>query len=98
MHPGSQPRGLTLPLSVPRRLVADLVHFAHRIPTVPVQRTLDIRELAETRAQLDPRPGWCAIFTKAYALVARELPPLRRAYLEWPWPRLYQHPHSCASV
>jgi hypothetical protein len=34
---------------------------------------------------------------KAYALVGAEHSPLRRAYLEFPWPRLYEHPWmNCA--
>jgi hypothetical protein len=44
------------------------------------------------------RPSWCAIFTKAYALVAAARPELRRAYLPFPWPHLYEHPHSVASI
>jgi hypothetical protein len=35
-------RPLTLPLSIPRRIVCDLIHFAHQIPTVPVQRMVDV--------------------------------------------------------
>ena len=38
-----------------------------------------------------PRPSWCAIFTKAYAVVAARYPELRRAYLKFPFPRLYEH-------
>jgi len=34
---------------------------------------------------------------KAYALVGAQYSPLRRAYLEFPWPRLYEHPWmNCA--
>jgi hypothetical protein len=91
-------RALTLPLSLPRKVVCDLLHFAHRIPTVPVQRTIQVGELRRARRHLCRRPGWCALFTKAYALVARDFPELRRAYLSYPVPRLYQHPVSIASV
>src|SRR5262249_25784669 len=35
---------------------------------------------------------------KAFALVARKVPDLRRAYVEYPLARLYQHPFSIASV
>jgi hypothetical protein len=91
-------RGRTIPLSLPRRLVCDLVHFAHQVPTVPVQRTLNIAPLQAIRAELKTRPSWCALFTRAYALVAVEFPELRRAYLPFPWARLYEHPHSVASI
>jgi hypothetical protein len=46
-----------------------------------------------------PRPvNWCAIFTKAYGQVAAAVPELRRAYLAFPRPRLYEHPSNIASV
>jgi pyruvate/2-oxoglutarate dehydrogenase complex dihydrolipoamide acyltransferase (E2) component len=90
--------GRTIPLSMPRKMVADIVHFAKRIPTVPVQRTLDVSPLMAARERAAPRIGWCALFTKAYALVCEAVPELRQAYVEYPWPRLYQHPHTAASV
>jgi hypothetical protein len=94
----SQPRGRNLRLSVPRRFVGDLVHFARKVPTVPVQRHMDVSAVAAERHAATPRPGWCAIFTKAYACVAAETPELRRAYMAFPWPHLYEHPVSVASV
>jgi hypothetical protein len=75
-----------------------LIHFAHRIPSVPVQRVIDVGRLASLRERLPDPVGWATLFTKAFALVARRLPEFRRAYLEYPIARLYQHPHSIASV
>src|SRR5262245_25386069 len=94
----SQPRGRNLPLSLPRRFVCDLVHFARKVPTVPVQRRMDVAAAAAARRAAAPRPSWCAIFTKAYACVAAEVPELRRAYLGFPRPHLYEHPLNIASV
>ena len=37
------------------------------------------------------RPSWCAIFTKAYAIVAARRAQRRRAYLSFPRPHLYEH-------
>jgi hypothetical protein len=91
-------RGRSIPLSLPRRFVGDLVHFAHQIPTVPVQKMINVAGLERWRSQLEARPSWCAIFTKAYGQVAAEFPELRRAYLSFPWARLYEHPESIASV
>jgi hypothetical protein len=90
--------GRTLSLSLPRRLVCDLVHFAHKVPTVPVQRLINVSALEPLRLQLSPRPSWCTLFTKALALVSVDFPELRRAYLSFPWARLYEHPESIASV
>jgi hypothetical protein len=44
------------------------------------------------------RPSWTAIFLKGYALLAREMPELRRAYVKLPWPQLYEYPVSVASI
>ncbi len=92
-----EPRGRYVPLRGPRRFIGDLVHFAHRIPSAPVSRTIDLSALAEPRVAHPSRPSWAAIFMKAYALVGAANPPLRRSLLEFPWPRLYEHPWmNCA--
>lgn len=91
-------RGRTLALSLPRRFVGDLLHAAAGVPTVPVQRPMDLARLADARAGLADRPTWTALFTLAYARVAREFPELRRAYLGFPYPRLYEYPVSVAAV
>lgn len=90
--------GKTIPLSLPRRLIVDLLHFAHRIPTVPVQRRMNLRPLRDARAQTTPRISWCSLFLKGYGRVALRVPQLRRAYLPFPISRLYEHPFSIASV
>lgn len=90
--------GRTLPLSGPRRVICDLLHFARQVPTIPVQRWMNLAPLQEARARTDPRISWCALFTKGYSQVAAAMPELRRAYLSFPRPRLYEHPISIASV
>jgi hypothetical protein len=90
--------GRSIPLSSPRRFVGDLLHFAQKVPTVPVQRRMNIAPLMAARRHAFPRPSWCALFTKAYGLVAADRPELRRAYLTFPWPHLYEHPVSIASI
>jgi pyruvate/2-oxoglutarate dehydrogenase complex dihydrolipoamide acyltransferase (E2) component len=92
-----EPKGRYLPLAGPRRFIGDLVHFAHRIPSAPVSRTIDLSALIEPRVRHPSRPSWASVFMKAYALVGHEHPPLRRSLLEFPWPRLYEHPWmNCA--
>jgi hypothetical protein len=91
-------KGRSIPLSLPRRFVGDLVHFAHQVPTVPVQKMLNVATIERLRNQAEPRPSWCAIFTKAYGQVAAEFPEFRRAYLSYPWARLYEHFENIASV
>ena len=90
--------GRTLSLTTPRRLIGDLLYFARNVPLVPVQRRMNVADLLEARARMPQRVSWCSIFTKAYALTAAVTPELRRAYLPFPYARLYEHPHSIASV
>ena len=90
--------GRTLPLSVPRRLVCDLLHFARRVPSVPVQRVMRLADLARARSQAAHRISWCTLFVKAYGQVARRMPELRRAFVPFPYVRLYEHPSGVASV
>jgi hypothetical protein len=90
-------KGRYLPLTGPRRFIGDLVHFAHKVPTAPVSRIFDVSSLFEPRIRHSARPSWACLFMKAYALVGAQHGPLRRAYLEFPWPRVYEHPWmNCA--
>jgi hypothetical protein len=94
----AQSAGRRLALSIPRRLLCDMLHFARRVPTVPVQRRFRLGRVVAARAAAIPRPGWCAIFTKAFALLAADHPQLRRTYLSFPWPHIYEHADSVATV
>jgi hypothetical protein len=91
-------RGTIRKISLPRRLVADLMHASIRIPFVSLHRSLDIRPLLEARALVPEPPGWAAIFVKAFSLVARDQPVLRTLYAKWPWPSFYELPRSIAMV
>lgn len=82
---------------MPRRFVADLMHVSRRVPSVPMQRRMRLAEVVAARATWASRPSWCAIFMKAYALCSAERPELRRSYLAFPWPRIYEHPQNVAS-
>lgn len=90
--------GRRLPLSLPRRLVCDVMHFARQVPSIPVQRRMNVSDLTTARQECPARPSWCAIFTKAFAAVAARRPEFRRAYIPWPWPHLYEHPNNIASI
>jgi hypothetical protein len=94
----AQPSGRWIPLSLPRRFISDLVYFSKLAPLTTMQRTMHLREVVEARQQTRPRPGWCALFTKAYSFIAAARPALRQSYMPWPWPHLYEHPISIASV
>jgi hypothetical protein len=91
-------RGTVRKISLPRRLVADLMHASIRIPFVSLSRPLNVRPLLEARALAAQPPGWAAIFVKAFSLVARDEAVLRTLYAKWPWPSFYELPRSVAMV
>jgi hypothetical protein len=79
-------------------MVLDLLYFAKRIPTVPVQRRMSLAPLQTARAECRQKVSWVAIFTKAYAMVAQEIPELRCTYIKIPWHMLYEYPTSRALI
>jgi hypothetical protein len=91
-------RGLRLPLSRMRRQIGDLLHFARKVPTVPVQRRMNLGPLVEARQTLWKRPKWVTLVAKGFSNVAAEMPRLRQSYLTFPRPHLYQHPDSIAAI
>src|SRR5262249_34077527 len=91
-------RGRWIPLSLPRRLVSDLLAFASKIPILPVQRQMHLGPLQAARDAASARPAWIALFIKGFALAAEDLPELRRVYLKFPWPHLYEYPDSVAAI
>lgn len=92
-----EPIGRTVPISEPRQFIMDLVHAARNVPTIPVSRVFDVHSLIDPRQNHPRRPSWSILFMKAYAIVAAEHAPLRRALLTFPRTRLYEHPQtSCA--
>jgi hypothetical protein len=91
-------KGVRIPLSPARRMVIEVMHHAGRVPSLPLAKRLDLAEVAAAREAAVPRPSWTAIFLRAYGLVSRRNPALRRALIAWPRPHLYEHPHSVAGV
>ena len=91
-------RGTIRKVSVPRRLIIDLMHASRGVPFVGLRRRLAIRPLADARAASCEPPGWAAIFVKAFCLVAKEQPTLRTMYINGPWPHLYELERSVGMI
>ena len=91
-------RGTSRTISLPRRLICDLMRASMGVPFVSLARSLNIRPLLEARAGAMAPAGWAAMFVKAFALVARDEPALRTVYAKWPWPSLYELPKSVALI
>src|ERR1043166_2413439 len=90
--------GRSLPISPFRRIVTDLMSFSQQVPSVTADRRMDLRPLIAARNASPAKPGWCVLFSKAFALLGRDYPELRRTYIKFPWPRLYEHPHSIVAL
>lgn len=90
--------GSNLPLSPPRKFLCDLLHFARQVPAVPILRRLRLAEVAAARAAASPAPDWGVLFLKAFAFVSAATPELRRAYVRFPTPHLYEYPATTVSV
>jgi hypothetical protein len=91
-------RGRRLPLSPFRQVVVDLMHFSEKVPSVAIQRRINLSAVIAARRQLEPRPGWAGMFARAFGLLGRDYPVLRRCFLSFPWPHLYEHPHSVVAL
>lgn len=91
-------RGRRIALSPFRRLIADVMRYAIAVPGVPTERMMDLGAVIAARDAVPYRPAWAGIFAKACALTAREFPELRRTYVKWPWPHLYEYEDSVAAI
>lgn len=91
-------RGTFRRISLRRRLIIDLMHASRHVPFITLRRTLSVATLAQARAAVASPPGWAAIFTKAFCLIARDEPVFRQLYIRWPWPHFYELHRSVASI
>lgn len=67
------------------------------MPSVPMQRRMELGDVVKARYAQEDRVSWCAIFLKAYSIVSANHPELRRSYMPFPWPHLYEHPINVGS-
>lgn len=90
--------GRSLRISPYRQLVIDLMHFSQQVPAVTVERRMDLNPLIAARQACSPKPSWTVLFAKAFGILGRDRPELRRSYLKFPWPRFYEHPHNIVAL
>lgn len=91
-------QGRRIALSPARKMVIEMLRHARRVPSVPVARTMSVAAVNEARRLAAPAPSWTAVFLRAFGLLAKRRPALRRALMPWPRPHLYEHPHSVAAL
>ena len=90
-------KGRRLALSPARKLVMETLHHGRQVPTLPLSKVMRVGALASAR-KAGAFVSWTAIFMKAYSLTAQQYAELRRAYIPYPWPHLYEHPISEGAV
>lgn len=90
--------GRSVPVSPVRQLVVDYMWMTSRMPIVVVGRRISIPDVVEARGRQRHRAVWPAIFTKAFAMVAVEIPELRRVYLKWPWAHFIEYKFNIANI
>ena len=88
--------GRRLPLSLPRRWIDDLMRISRGRPVITFERRMHLAAVAA--AQESAKISWSLLFAKAFAIVAQRRSELRRAYMHYPWPHLYECAESLASV
>ena len=81
-----------------RRLSWDLLYFNRAVPLCAHDRRMNLAEVSAARDSCPERVSWPALFLKAYALVAQDVPELRQTWYRWPWAHLYQHPSSTVTL
>jgi hypothetical protein len=91
-------RGRNIRLSLARRLVVDYMWASSDVPTVSVSRRIAIPKVIAARQRHPDRPAWPTVFAKAIALVANEIPELRRSYIKLPWPHLHEYADNTVSI
>lgn len=96
--PIPQGRGRSVPLSLPRRWIGDMLHAARKVPVVASEKAIRVRAMYDLRRQVPNPPSWSALLIKGLGLVSMRVPEMRRAYLGFPWARLYEAPYSVATV
>ena len=75
-----------------------MLYFANKAPLLPVHRRMALGALVQARASCPHRPSWTALFVKGFAILAQKVPELRRVYIGFPIPHLYEYPASVGMI
>jgi hypothetical protein len=86
--------GTRIKLSNGRRLVDDVINMASKMPTAGMSGDFDVKLASKFRRISKPRISWNVLYMKAYACVSAEFAELRRSYVKFPWPHIYEHQYN----
>ena len=85
-------------LSLGRRILCDFLRLCNKGQTAGAERLMQLQDVVAARSAVVPRPSWCAIMTKAFALAARNHPEIRSAYFSFPWGHIGEYASQVATV
>ncbi|MFQ5731623.1 MAG: hypothetical protein ACE5KM_06695 [Planctomycetaceae bacterium] len=74
------------------------MRLGRRIPTSAVTRQCAAPKLPGLIHGASPSISWLTVFLKAYAIVADRRPEMRRTWMPFPRPHLYEHPYGIGRV
>jgi len=80
-----------------RALMCDMLRFQRHMPIVSQSKQLSLTRVWQARCKSRP-VKWSLIFLKAFSIVAKEFPNLRRTTMSFPWLYFYQHPCSIGNL
>ena len=83
--------GRRLSFSNGRRLVDDVIRISTKMPMAAFSSEWDVERVAKLRRMAKPKISWNVLMMKAHAIVCRENEMLRRSYVRFPYPHLYEH-------
>ena len=90
----TQLKGRSLGMPKSRRTVTDLLRLTSRVPAHTQLCKLSIPDVVIARQATAIRIGWPVVMFRAYANVCADMAELRRVFVRWPRPRIYEHPVS----
>lgn len=93
-----QRNGRRFKVPASRRLSWDLLYFHRDVPLCAHDRRMNLSLVSAARDACSTRISWPALFLKAYAIVAQQVPELRQVWYRWPWAHLYQQASSTATL
>ena len=91
--------GKSVAISLGRRLMIEHCYFSGATQKGVLKRRISIGPLLvalSSAKAAGKKPILPLIFIKAFAIVAQEMPALRRSYVKAPWPQFYEHAASTA--
>lgn len=85
-------------LSLGRRLISDGLAFSCGDHAATGERTMRLADVIAARRAAVPRPSWCAVMLKAFAIAAARHPEMRQVFLRIPWGHLCEFNTQIASI